>query len=147
MDLILLTQISRTGGGDCTNYASQVLHDGGGAPFYPSPNTGISGSDRWFYRSANDRSSSWTGAGELQTFLLNNTTKGPYGQVSSTFGSLNSGDIIQLSSSGEYYHSIVVHTPGGDPTVTAHTNAYSGYYSTRYGGISNLKIHITGYYN
>ncbi|MGI5920758.1 MAG: amidase domain-containing protein [Syntrophomonadaceae bacterium] len=134
-------------GGDCTNYASQVLHDGGGSPFYPSPNTGISGSDRWFYRSSNDRSSSWTGVEELQTFLLNNTTKGPSGQVNSTYGSLNSGDIIQLSSSGEYYHSIVVHTPGGDPTVTAHTSAYSGYYSTRYGGISNIKIHVTGYYN
>ena len=132
-------------GGDCTNYASQVLYSGC-RTMYARSGSGIAGSNYWFYRSSNDRSSSWTGVNELRSFLLNNTTKGPSGNTSSTFGALESGDIIQLGSGGNYYHSIVVYKQGGDPYVTAHTSSYSGYYSSRYGGSSNSKIHIDGYY-
>lgn len=132
-------------GGDCTNYASQVLYSGC-RTMYARSGSGIAGSNYWFYRRSNDRSSSWTGANELRSFLLNNTTKGPSGNISSTFGALESGDIIQLGSDDNYGHSIVVYKQGGDPYVTAHTSSYSGYYSSRYGGLSNSKIHIDGYY-
>lgn len=132
-------------GGDCTNYASQVLYSGC-KTMYAKRGSGIAGSNYWFYRSSNDRSSSWTGVNELRSFLLNNSTKGPSASISSTFGALESGDIIQLGSNGNFYHSIVVYNKGGDPTVTAHTNSYFGYYSSRYGGSSNSKIHIDGYY-
>lgn len=132
-------------GGDCTNYASQVLYSGC-KTMYAKRGSGIAGSNYWFYRSSRDRSSSWTGVNELRSFLLNNSTKGPSGSISSTFGALESGDIIQLGSNGNFYHSIVVYNKGGDPTVTAHTDKYSGYYSSRYGGSPNSKIHIDGYY-
>lgn len=132
-------------GGDCTNYASQVLYSGC-RTMYSRSGSGIAGSNYWFYRTSYDRSSSWTGVNELRSFLLNNTTKGPSGIISTTFGALVPGDIIQLGSGDNYYHSIVVYNQGGDPYVTAHSNSYSGYYSSRYGGSSNSKIHIDGYY-
>lgn len=132
-------------GGDCTNYASQVLYSGC-RTMYSRSGSGIAGSNYWFYRTSYDRSSSWTGVNELRSFLLNNTTKGPSGIISTTFGALVPGDIIQLGSGDNYYHSIVVYNQGGDPYVTAHTSSYSGYYSSRYGGSSNSKIHIDGYY-
>lgn len=132
-------------GGDCTNYASQVIYAGCGV-MYESSINGISGSDYWFYRSGNDRSTSWTLANGLRKFLLNNTSKGPSGSISDTFGALEPGDIIQLGSGDNFGHSIVVYNQGGDPYVTAHTSSYSGYYSSRYGGTSNSKIHIGGYY-
>ena len=132
-------------GGDCTNYASQVLYSGCKV-MYAASDSGISGSDYWFYRSANDRSSSWTGVNELRYFLLNNTTKGPSGRISNTFGALESGDVIQLKRGGVFRHSLVVYNKGGDPTVTAHSHSYAGYYSSRYGGFANVKIHIGGYY-
>lgn len=132
-------------GGDCTNYASQILYSGC-KTMYKKSGSGIAGSNYWFYRSASDRSSSWTGVNELRSFLLNNKTKGPSGSISSTFGALESGDIIQLGSNGNFYHSIIAYNKGGDPTVTAHSSKYSGYYSSRYGGTPNSKIHIAGYY-
>lgn len=112
-------------GGDCTNYASQILYSGC-KTMYKKSGSGIAGSNYWFYRSASDRSSSWTGVNELRSFLLNNKTKGPSGSISSTFGALESGDIIQLGSNGNFYHSIIAYNKGGDPTVTAHSSKYSG---------------------
>jgi hypothetical protein len=41
-------------GGDCTNFASQCIYAGAGIMNY-TPETG------WFYRSASDRTASWTG--------------------------------------------------------------------------------------
>ncbi len=132
-------------GGDCTNYASQVLN-ASSAPQYISSSSGITGSSYWYYKNSSNRSSSWTGVNQLRTFLLNNKTKGPSGSISSTFAALDSGDIIQLGSNDDYYHSIVVYKQGGDPWVTTHTVSYSGYYSSRFSGLSNSKIHISGYY-
>ncbi len=133
-------------GGDCTNYASQVLNSSS-APQYSSSASGIQGYTYWYYRSANARSTSWTGVNELRSYLLrSSTTKGPKGNRVTTFGELQSGDIVQLYNGSDFYHTIVVHTQGGDPLVTAHTSSYSGLYSTRYGGIDYSRIHIDGYY-
>ena len=41
-------------GGDCTNFASQCIYAGAGVMNY----TPVFG---WFYKSANDRTASWTG--------------------------------------------------------------------------------------
>ena len=133
-------------GGDCTNYASQILR-AGGAPFKSSSSSSITGSNYWYYRSINERSSSWAGVNELRTFLVNNSSQGPVGYFSSTFGALDTGSIIQLKNDrGRYYHSVVVYKKGGDPWVTAHSSSYSGYFSSRWGGIDNVKIRIDGYY-
>ena len=133
-------------GGDCTNYASQVLNSSS-APQYSTSASGIHGYPYWYYRSSNNRSSTWTGVEQIREYLLENTTKGPSGYRVTTFGALESGDIVQLHNGTRFYHSVVVYTQGGDPWVTAHTSPYSGYYSSRYGGIDYSRIHISGYYN
>ena len=50
-------------GGDCTNFVSQCLFAGSGIMNF-TPVTG------WFYRSADDRTASWTGVEYLYRFLL-----------------------------------------------------------------------------
>jgi len=51
-------------GGDCTNFASQCIYAGSKIMNY----TSVVG---WYYRSASDRSASWTGVEYLFKFLTN----------------------------------------------------------------------------
>ncbi|MDE5667595.1 MAG: amidase domain-containing protein, partial [Clostridia bacterium] len=51
-------------GGDCTNFASQCIYAGAKIMNF-TPTFG------WFYRSANDRTPSWTGVQFLYNFLVN----------------------------------------------------------------------------
>lgn len=134
-------------GGDCTNYASQILRSGGSA-FNSNPNSGIYGNTYWYYRSSSNRSTSWTKASELKIFLLRaNNTLGPKAREVSYFSNLDVGSIIFLESSGVPYHSVIVAEPGGDPTVSAHTSNYYGSYWERYDGISHTKVEVRGYYD
>ena len=89
-------------GGDCTNFASQVLYAGSGVMNY----TPIYG---WFYISTNDRTASWTGVNELYNFLVNNRGPGPQARVVG-LDEIDIGDIIQLRFKGEgrFDHSPVV---------------------------------------
>ena len=64
-------------GGDCTNFASQVIYAGCSEMNY-TPTFG------WYYNSLNDRSPSWTGVNQLYNFLINNQGRGPRA-VLSTF--------------------------------------------------------------
>lgn len=75
-------------GGDCTNFASQVLYAGSGVMNY----TPLYG---WFYISTNDRTPSWTGVEELYRFLVSNTGAGPQARVTG-LAEIDRGDIIQL---------------------------------------------------
>lgn len=75
-------------GGDCTNFASQVLYAGSGVQNY----TPVFG---WFYISADDRTPSWTGVNELYRFLISNTGAGPRG-ILSELSDIDAVDIIQL---------------------------------------------------
>ena len=59
-------------GGDCTNFASQCLFAGSGVMNY-APVYG------WFYRSASDRTPSWTGVQFFYNFLVSNNGTGPFG--------------------------------------------------------------------
>lgn len=76
-------------GGDCTNFASQILHAGGCAMDY-SRWTG------WYYTSVNNRAPSWTSVEYLYKFLINNKDKGPIAEEC-TIDDLEIGDIIQLN--------------------------------------------------
>ena len=60
-------------GGDCTNFASQCIYAGAGIMNY-TPTFG------WFYKSANDRTPSWTGVEYLYNFLVNNEGAGPFAE-------------------------------------------------------------------
>ena len=102
-------------GGDCTNYASQVIYAGAGVMNY-TPTFG------WFYKSLNDRTPSWTGVEYLYNFLVNNDGVGPFAEEVS-LDKLEVGDIVQLGrATGDFYHSpVVVSVTGGRILVAAHS--------------------------
>lgn len=90
-------------GGDCTNFISQCLYEGGGLPMhYGAPYTKTC----WYYTTSTNRSSSWTGAEELYDYIFSNSSK--INANISNWNSVSFGDIIQLTSGGEGYHSLIV---------------------------------------
>lgn len=102
-------------GGDCTNFASQCIYAGAGVMNY-TPTFG------WFYKSANDRTPSWTGVEYLYNFLVNNKGVGPFAEEVS-LDKLQVGDIVQLGrATGDFYHSpVVVSVARGKILVAAHS--------------------------
>ena len=107
-------------GGDCTNFASQCIYAGAGVMNY----TPLYG---WFYRSANDRTPSWTGVQYLYDFLTRNMDAGPFASEVS-LSRLEPGDVVQLAIDREDMYQ---HTPGvvsvESPTlsgilIAAHSN-------------------------
>ena len=86
-------------GGDCTNFASQVLYAGCGQ-MNTTPVTG------WYYYTLSDRSASWTSVRFFAEFLLGNDGEGPYG-IESGLDQVEPGDIVQLQTTGSNFH----HTP------------------------------------
>jgi hypothetical protein len=107
-------------GGDCTNFASQVLYAGSGVMNY----TPVYG---WFYINSYNRTASWTGVNFLYKFLVNNKGPGPVGEVVDVRDA-RPGDIAQLSFRGgdDYDHSPVIVKTGNPPKlenilVAAHT--------------------------
>lgn len=124
-------------GGDCTNFASQCIYAGAGVMNY-TPVTG------WYYRSASDRTPSWTSVEYLHDFLVNNLSVGPYGHETIR-SEVMPGDIVQLANeNGTFYHSPVITSVYSEILVAAHTldsldrplASYS-YYTVRF-------IHIDG---
>lgn len=107
-------------GGDCTNFASQCVHAGGGVMNY-TPTFG------WYYVNPYRRAPAWTGVVYLWNFLTRKEKGvGPYGTPCG-LPELRPGDILQLSFDGETYHHcpVVVSSDGsGSPErilVAAHT--------------------------
>lgn len=102
-------------GGDCTNFASQVIYAG-------APVMNFTPTFGWYYRSLNDRSPSWTGVEYLYNFLVGNSGVGPYAkEVPLT--ELEIGDIVQLGrATGDFYHSpVVVGFSRGQILIAAHS--------------------------
>lgn len=101
-------------GGDCTNFASQCIYAGSKIMNY----TPVIG---WYYRSASDRSASWTGVEYLFKFLTNNKSVGPYARSVSR-NEVLPGDIVQLGTyRGGFYHSPVIVAVEPTILVAAHT--------------------------
>ena len=108
-------------GGDCTNFASQCIYAGAGVMNF----TPLYG---WFYRTANDRTPSWTGVQYLYDFLTRNLGAGPFATEVS-LSQLEPGDVVQLAIDREdrYQHTPVVVQIDGEPSFTnvlvaAHSN-------------------------
>lgn len=101
-------------GGDCTNFASQCIYAGTGVMNF----TPVMG---WFYRSASNRTPSWTGVEYLYNFLVTNRTVGPRAVVV-TEEQAQPGDIVQLANEkGEFYHSPVIVAAEPEILVAAHS--------------------------
>jgi hypothetical protein len=130
-------------GGDCTNFASQVIFAGSGIMNY-TPTYG------WHYIDINRRTPSWTGVDFLHDFLINNKGIGPYAEETD-IGDIMPGDIIQLcfDNGSIFHHSPVVIRAGNSPAVenilvAAHTDDQDYYPLKEYDWIKIRYIHILG---
>lgn len=110
-------------GGDCTDYASQVLLAGCCVMNYTRD-------FGWYYLSVADRAPAWTGVEYFYDFLTGrpefeaeNGGLGPFGREVSV-DEVEEGDFIQLCDRyGDYYHTLVI--TGFEPNdifVCAHSN-------------------------
>lgn len=131
-------------GGDCTNFASQVLHAGG----CPMNNTKGSG---WYYYNLNNRAPSWTGVDFLYKFLINNKGRGPIGKEVS-INEIQLGDLIQLNFDNDktFNHSLIVvriEEPRAPKNVFIATHTYDRFdYPLGNYAYSDIRfIHIVGY--
>ena len=127
-------------GGDCTNYISQCLLNGGAVMNY-NQNNG------WFYINSYKRSPSWTSVKFLQEFLLTNKQKGPFGHIV-PLSQIQVGDIIQLKQNPlNFNHSVIVtKIQNNEIYVCAHTNNALNKSLSSYFYLNILPIHIDGIY-
>jgi len=130
-------------GGDCTNFASQVVYSGSGIMNY-TPNIG------WHYIDSYNRTPAWTGVDYLYNFLVNNQGAGPFAERVD-IKDVRPGDLLQLSFAGgnHYNHTpIIVQTgsfPRKDNILTAsHTDDTDDYALTEYDWVDIRFIHIKG---
>lgn len=97
-------------GGDCTNFASQVLYAGSGVMNSRS-------TFGWYYYNLNNRAPAWTGVEFLHRFLTSNRGAGPVA-VETDISQIEPGDIVQLSFNGQSFgHSPVVVSVGQPPAI------------------------------
>ena len=99
-------------GGDCTNFASQVLYAGIGIMNF-TPDLG------WYYRDANDKAPAWSGVEFFWNFMTRKEkTVGPFGRPCALRG-LKPWDFVQLwhRREGRFGHTPVVVDTGSIPTL------------------------------
>lgn len=130
-------------GGDCTNFASQVIYAGSGAMNY-TPTYG------WYYINSYNRTAAWSGVDFLYDFLVNNRETGPFAERVDIRDILP-GDIIQLSfQEGNHFNHSPVVVETGSPAnidnilVAAHTDDQDYYPLTEYSWVELRPIHILG---
>ncbi len=131
-------------GGDCTNFASQVIHAGG----CPMNNTKWAG---WYYYNLNNRAPAWTSVEFLFNYLTNNTGRGPIATVS-TINDIEVGDIAQLNFGydDKFDHSPVIvriEEPRKPANIFIATHTYDrfDYPLSKYNYVDIRFIHILGY--
>ncbi|WP_010251417.1 amidase domain-containing protein [Acetivibrio cellulolyticus] len=130
-------------GGDCTNFASQVIFAGSGTMNY----TPIYG---WYYISSGKRTASWAGVNYLFDFLTGNKGSGPFAEQVDV-RDVKAGDLIQLSFGGtpNYNHTPVVIKTGSTANldnilIAAHTDDRFDYPITNYSWADIRFLHILG---
>ena len=116
---------------DCANFVSQCMREGGEVP--EKFTTNVNSYDIWYFRNANDRTPSWTGAQSLRLFVKYNTAG--YPQMPATFladnqiNQLQKGDLVfALNNDGDskanrtaYHVAMVSRVVGSTVYVYAHS--------------------------
>ncbi|HHV59860.1 MAG TPA: amidase domain-containing protein [Clostridiaceae bacterium] len=131
-------------GGDCTNFASQVIYAGSGIMNF----TPIHG---WYYVNSFKRTASWTGVNYLHKFLTGNKDgPGPFAEEVDV-KDVEPGDIVQLSFQGgsHFNHSPVIVSTGAVPSVSniliaTHTIDRDNYPLSNYSWRNIRFLHILG---
>ncbi len=147
---------------DCTNFVSHAIL-AGGSPMLDSGIGGVS-SRGWYFKDAFNRSSSWSGVGELYNFIISNAYIGPIGDAvpyrNLDFGDrlFEEGDIIQFSNGSFWRHTGIItgFAPSSDGSgklealVTGRTSRElyndNQYQSTIYPGLPRRIIRLKGFY-
>lgn len=133
-------------GGDCTNFASQVLYAAGCPMNYKSW-------QGWYYSGVNNRAPAWTSVEYLYKFLSENNKRGPIAIISS-INEVEIGDIVQLNFENEdddaFDHSPVIvriEEPRfpSNIFVATHTNNRFDYLLSNYSYTDIRYIHVLGY--
>lgn len=130
-------------GGDCTNFASQMLYAGSGIMNY-LPEFG------WYYINSYKRTASWTGVNFLYRFLVNNKGPGPFAEETDV-REVKPGDIVELSfDGGEFYNHSPMIVKVGRPVsvrnilIAAHTYNRDYYPLINYSWKGIRFLHIKG---
>ena len=130
-------------GGDCTNFASQVLF-AGGRVMNQTPTFG------WYYFGLGNRAPAWTGVQYLYNFLLKNQGLGPFGHEVSVQDA-RPGDLAQLAfKPGVFSHSPVIVSTGSQPSlrniqIAAHSIDSDNRPLSSYQCVGIRFIHIDGF--
>ncbi|MCL1918681.1 MAG: amidase domain-containing protein [Peptococcaceae bacterium] len=128
-------------GGDCTNFASQILYAGCGVMNHDPYG--------WYYANVNRRSASWCSVEYLYKFLINNRGCGPMGEEVD-LRDIQCGDLVQLSLKGQRFEHCPVVVGVQGPRSLASIFVASHTRDVYYEPLSNYKwadirfVHITG---
>lgn len=117
-------------GGDCTNFVSQAIYEGGKASMSipPTPEQGIGGT-QWYYFDVNNRARAWTYVDGLHDFITHPYawSEGPEG-CEASIDQIAMGDVIQYETNGDdtWDHAvIIVEIQNGIPYVASHSPNFS----------------------
>ncbi len=122
-------------GGDCTNFISQCMFNGGFEMDYS-----LYG---WYYDTLNNRAPAWTGVNEFWNYAINNDKRVGVKLKEITLQEVELCDVIQLFNGERYYHNLLVtNLDNGIIKVTGHDNnvknmplRYYNYKSLRVGKV------------
>ncbi|SHK49981.1 amidase domain-containing protein [Paramaledivibacter caminithermalis] len=130
-------------GGDCTNFASQVINAGGCPMNYDKYG--------WYYESINNRAPAWTSVKYLHKFLTKNKGRGPVADEVD-IKDIQIGDLIQLKFefADDFAHSLIVVDIKFPKTldnifIATHTIDRMHYRVSNYYFTEIRFIHILGY--
>lgn len=99
-------------GGDCTNFASQIWNE-----------AGVPMTEKWHFKSWDERTGSWGTVPRLTEYVLNNTGQGPNGEKAESWTQLSPGDLamIDWSYDGDPDHATVIYSGGPQARFSAHS--------------------------
>ena len=140
-------------GGNCQNYASQVLY-AGGIPM------DIQGDYIWKWHDdtvsnrgvAWGRSSSWSGVKQFIDYAAGNTGYGLAAEVDAPYDTGEPGDLIHMGVDSDWRHTVVITQPVSDGSgqvvdylVDSNTANLQDYPASLYGYTDQILVHILGW--